>query len=277
MEDFGTFLSIDSTDLERYLKKDLQQLRGTMAAARRALMNNMAFSVREIVLKWGIPRVMTVRNPNILRITLRVQKARRGADERATLYQTGKSDTWDALRVQEFGGTMGQQPATLDARGGAKSGKIKAKARMKGNILSPSDIDVAHEQSEAHRVHVFLQMLQRGDRQVGGANNQPFILGHSAHFRPGLFRFGRKMSQKTMRGRHRKLMGIAKGTRVSKQEIAGLKYTRQLVRLRSFGKENVQVKRLLWLRPSIDRYLRTSDAKREWRRAMRHALAMKRA
>lgn len=278
MEEKGTFLSIDSKDLERYLKKDLRQLRGAIAGARRALMNNMAFAVREIVLTWGVPRVMTVRNPNILRITLRVQKARRGGDERATLYQTGKNDTWDALRVQEFGGMMGQQVATLEARGGAKSGKIKSKARMKpGNIISPEDISVAHEQGEAHRVHVFLQMLQRGDRQVGGdnAHNQPFILGSAAGFRPGLFRLGRKMNQKSQRGRHRKWFAMGKEERVSKKSIGWLKGTRQIKRLRSFGKEQTPVRRLKWLRPSIDRYLRTTDPKMEWRKAMRHAMARK--
>ena len=264
-------ITVDVSRVHKYSKQQLRRLRGVIAGARRNLINNMAFSVRNLAIKWGIPRVMTVRNPGIIRSTLKVTKATR-AKEVATLGMEGKGGTWKALRAQEFGGRMGQQPATKAARGGSPKKKIAGKFRLRGDFITPDDIDVAHEKNEAHRIHVFLERLQRPGGIDGSTYyNKPFVLNPGKGYAPGLFKLGKKLSQSTLKDKYRRRTGITGRKRVKRSDIKSQLNSRQLVTLRRFNKKSTHVRRTKWMRPSIDQYFRTHSLKAEWTKAVRQA------
>jgi len=281
-------ITVDLSQLETYRKKHLRLLRGAMAGARRALMNNMAFGVREMAITWGIPRVMTVRNPNIIKTTLKVNKARRDNDT-ATLGMSGKGAHWTALRAEEFGERMGQQPATKLARGGDLKKKIPNKYRLKGNFITPDDIDVAHEKNEAHRIHVFLERLQRpggiegsgGFRKSGGrsrasiwhgsAYQKPFILGNTQGYKAGLKVLGKIMSKHHLSQSIRKRYGLKRKELLNREAIKPYSNTRKVMTVRNFTKKQTYVRKLRWLKPSIDRYLATHNLRVEWQKAVNHA------
>ncbi len=275
------FLTINTRELKRYRRSTLKKLRGQMAAARRMFINNMAFKARDLYINYGIPRVMTVRNRNILRTTMRVTKATR-KHEVATAGQIPKGMArYDALRQQEGLGSRtmnNRQPATKDARIGRK-GKIKRKARFRGTFLDPDDIKVRGEKNRAHRVHVFLEMIHRENYK------DPFIIsGYKKHgLQSGLYTSGKKIKGARKRMSSKKGISLRAQRRNSRRAGAsGLmrkqatSTTRQLVTLRTFNKHKTRIKRTRWMKPSNEKLLRQMDPKMEWRKAMRYALKRKR-
>lgn len=240
-------IDIDTRALELFAGRTLPQIRAAMHVASRAMTNNMAFGVRLTALEWGIPQVMTVRNPNILRATLRVDKAVRalGNEEKATLGMTTK-DRFGGLAEEELGGTMKRPTASLAARGGNVAKTIAQKARLKqgANFLTPDDIEVANDAgSTSQRIAAMISYLER----QGGAQ-RPFIVhGHPA-LKAGLYMLGKR----TPGGRHKNI--------------------RKLVTLRRFHGGTVEIKRRRWLRPSIDKWIATHSRAAEWERALTFAL-----
>lgn len=244
-----SLITVDVSDVIDYSKKDLKRLRGAMAGARRAFINNMAFNTRNVALFWGIPRVMTVRNPAFLRRTLTVEKATR-AKEVATLGQSGVGHTFTSLREEEFGGSMHRQPATIKARGRTAKARIQKKARLSQEFISPEDIAVAHEKDEEHRVHVFLERLKRpGGIEGDSYYKKPFVL-YGQGFRPGLMIQGKAQYRSGDRPRQP---------------------SRTIYTLRKFTKKTTRVRRRRWLWPSIKQVLRNRGLRLEWARAVKHA------
>lgn len=228
--------------------------------------NNLAFKARELYLTYGIPRVMTVRNRNILRKATRVTKATR-KHEVATAGQIGGLTRFDGLRQQEFGGTMdNKQPAFKTARGGSHSSKIKAKNKFRGDLLKPSDIRVRGEKNEAHRIAVFLSRIQREKYK------EPFLLmgGSLGKMNPGMLKLGKKAKPFE---RHRKRLN-KRGKKI-RRKIKRERLNYGLITLRSFDKKQKRIRRRKWMKPSNDKLLRTIDGKMEWRKAMRYAMKRK--
>ena len=240
--------TIDTREIDRYAKHLETMKRSTLHVAFRMMMNNMAFAVRKEVLEY-IPRVMIVRNKRFLSSTIRVDKARSGTDV-AILYQQSRA-RYGGLREQEFGGVMGRQSATMAARGKNKSKQMQKKSRlMPGKILSPDDITITGQKSDAHKAYVFLLMLQRKTAMIGH-HKGAFIFPKTKGFKGGLMKLGK----------------LAK----RKQDIRRRKDTRsrKVVTLQTFDKGKKRVKRSKWMKPSIDKYLRRADATLEWRKVMR--------
>jgi hypothetical protein len=243
------FITIDTSDLEQFANSTLPKIRAAMHIARRAVMNNMAFGVRQEALEHGIPEVMTVRNPNILRATLRVNKAVRslGADEKATLGMTTR-DRFGGLLEEELGGHMMRPPATLAARGGDKEHVIQQRARLKdkNQFVTPDDLDIAND--TGNYTQRIAAMISAMERNVRGSQSKPFIIHGHPSLPAGLYMLGKKKPK------------------------PGHPNARKLVTLRTFHGERVDVKRRRWLRPSIDRWLATHSRETEWKKALEFAL-----
>lgn len=241
--------TIDTREIERYTRHLEGMRKNVLHVAHRMMMNNMAFGVRAEVLE-RIPKIMVVRNKRFLATTILVDKARSHKDN-ALLYQA-KRTRYGGLREQEFGGVMGRQVATLAARGKNKTKRMQTKSRlMPGKILSPDDITVTGEKSDQHRAYVFLLMLQRKTAMIGH-HKGAFIFPKTRGFKKGgLMKLG-------------KLATRRQESRVRKKTKA-----RKIITLQRFEKGQKRVKRMRWMRPSIDNYLRRADPAMEWRKIMR--------
>jgi hypothetical protein len=250
-------ITINTHDLEQH-GLALHQMPSIISRAQRAMVNNMAFGVRETCLTWGIPQAMTVRNPNILRATLRVTKATYPGFT-ASMGMTTK-DRFGGLLEEELGGTIKRQPATLAARGGDEKKQIKGVARFRGDFISPEDIDVANDTGGwEQRIVVMISQLERQNY------SKPFILHGSTRYSSGLKVLGKRLgtgTRKTMRHRKRASNNVA---------IPVLR--RALTTLRTFTKGQTQVKRTPWMRPSIDRWLASHDRQTEWNKALAFAMS----
>ena len=250
-------LTIDTRDLEQH-GLALRQMPGIIARAQRAMVNNMAFGVRQECLTWGIPQVMTVRNPNILRATLTVRKATYPGFT-ASMGMTTR-DRFGGLLEEELGGSMHRPPASLAARGGDKGKVMAGKARLKpgADYLTPEDVDVANASGGwEQRIVVMISQLERE------GSTKPFIMHGSSALHSGLMVMGKRIgkgSRKTMRHRKRAAGGAIPPGR------------RQLITLRPFAKGETRVKRTPWMKPSIDRWLATHDRQVEWHKALDFAM-----
>lgn len=241
-------IEIDTSELDRY-SKTLKEQKKLVPRAIVALLNNMAFGTRDVVLDY-IPRVMIVRNRAFLRSSILVTKAKAGTSSPEALLGSKSRDRFSGLREQEFGGVLTRQTAYLEARSGSKQKKMKQSARLKGNILKPEDISVAHEKNWEHRIHVFLEMLQRKTAFLGSYKGA-FVIHGSSKFRSGLMSLDK----------------LTRGSRAKKQGTT--KTTRQVKTLQRFEKGQKKVKRKPWMKPSIDKYLQRSNPHMEWLRAVR--------
>jgi len=246
----GSTFAVNTREIERYAAF-LQGMRAnTIHVAHRMMKNNMAFGVRKEALEY-IPKIMIVRNKRFLASTLLVAKARSGTD-RALLYQTSRA-RFGGMREQEFGGTLSRQVITLAARGKNKQKQARKKARLIGGIPQPKDISVRGEKSHDHRVHVFLSMLQRKTGKLGGPHKGAFIVRKTGKFSGGLMKLGKI----------KRAHGDARKVRKRKDQP-----NRHFITLQKFEKGKKRIKRLRWLRPSIDKYLRRTDPAMEWRKVM---------
>ncbi len=266
---------VNTAGLERYARSLREAIR-LFPRAQANLLNNMAFGVRTIALEWGIPRVMTVRNPTFLSSCLRVDKAHPGATGRmvATLGMS-KRDRFGGLLEQEIGGEMQRQPAMLAARKGDFKKTLPSAARFKGDFISPEDIDVAHDTgSWAQRIVVMISQLERQNYK------RPFIMHGSPQIGSGLLIMGKHIKGIEKRQYKRRINRLGEVQTIRMAGLGGLMrssartLTRQLVTLRTFGKGQTTVKRKPWLRPSIDHYLSTHNRQIEWERALRFANAL---
>jgi hypothetical protein len=248
-------LTINTRDLEQH-GLSLRQMPGIIDRAQRAIINNMAFGVRETCLTWGIPQVMTIRNPNILRATLTVRKAVYPGHV-ASVGMTTR-DRFGGLLEEELGGNMTRPPASLAARAGDQKKTIATRARMKGDFLTPEDIDVANDTgSMDQRVVAMITQLERENY------SKPFIVHGSSQIHSGLMVLGKRIgvgTRKTMRHRKRKAGGSIPVNR------------RQLVTLREFNHGETTIKRRPWMKPSIDRWLASHDRQTEWNKALAFAI-----
>jgi hypothetical protein len=243
-------LDINLTSLDHFAR-DLDEAAQLVPLAQAALVNNVAFGVREEALQY-IPDIMVVRNQRFLSANLRVTKATRSH----LVAHLGmlKRDRFSGLEEQEFGGELDRHPASLLARGGDKAGQMRQRARLRGDIISPDDVEMSHISSEAQRLHVFLEILQRRGEK------RPFILRNAPSLRPGLMQFG-----KLLRGAPRK--ALTKAGRVR----PGVP-VRQIRTLQKFdAKGKVRIKQTRWMKPSIDRFFARADMSTEWGRALRMA------
>lgn len=258
-------LRIDASALARYARS-LDEARRLFPRAQAALLNNAAFGVRETALEWGIPRVMVVRAPRFLAANLRVTKASPGR----LVARLGSvvRDRYTGLEEQEFGGDMDRHPATELARGGNRTRQIRPRARLRGNILSPDDVEMAHIKSESQRWHVFLEVLARRNEK------RPFLLKSGWGGRPGLMQYG-----KLIRGARRRVSGRSAGARRDAQRhgyvLAREKATattRQIKTLQQFdAKGKTRVRKRQWMKPSLARWFDRADLQMEYARALRFA------
>jgi hypothetical protein len=230
-------VSIDTHQLEEFAAV-LRQYPGMMAKAERVVVNNMAFGVRQEAIDWGIPRAMIVRNRNILRISLKVDKCGTTGDK-ATLGMASR-DRFGGLLEQELGGQLQRQPATLAARGGKAQGTIRQAFRLRGQIIGPEDIDIANDTGSAtQRIAAFISNLEkRGYTQAFRIHGHPSIPA-------GVYRLGKKTSR------------------------PGYPQARKLVTLRVFHGNKVSVKREPWMKPSIARWLAAHSRQSEFAKALR--------
>jgi hypothetical protein len=232
MDDF----EIHVQGLESY-EAELRRLPGLFARAQTSVINNMAFGVRTTAIDWGIPMAMIVRSPNILRLSLRVDKAVQGRD-RAVLGMASR-DRFGGLLEQELGGKMKQQTATLAARGGQAKGVIRQAARLRSQFVTPDDIEIANNTgSTTQRIAAFITHLEKT------GHTRPFVIHGHPTIRAGLYRLGKRTNR------------------------SGHPNSRKLVTLRQFHSDKIQVRQRRWLRPSIDRWLSTHSRQDEWRRAV---------
>lgn len=258
-------ITIDTTQIDRWGAHLREQIRA-MPRAEAALLNNMAFGVRTEALRY-IPTIMVVRNPRFLSASLRVNKASTGRLV-ATLASVGRN-RFTALWEQEFGGEMQRHPASKIARGGNEKGQIKQSARLRGDIITPDDVELANIRSERQRMHAYLEVLQRRSER------RPFIVRGDSGFRPGLMQFG-----KLIMGRRKRVSGRAVGAQRDSNRHGYLlmrptatKTTRQVNTLQQFdAKGKTRVRSLKWMKPSIARYLAGADMRVEYQRAIDHVM-----
>ena len=260
------FITINTQDLTRYRRSTLKKLRGQIHTARRMFLNNMAFGARDLYIDYGVHRVMTVRNRNILRVSMKVTKAKRGR-EYATAGQIARGARYDALRQQEFGGTMKlRHSATKAARKDSKRNKLPGRHRFKGSFLTMDDIRVRGEKSRAHRAHVFLEMIQREKYK------DPFVLNGMPGFDDGLMKLGKRLSARKIR----KKFGYQKRSKKTGRMKAHVRkrfiMSSKIRTLRPFDKGQKRVRKRRWMKPSNDKLLRQMDPKMEWNKVMRLAL-----
>jgi hypothetical protein len=245
-------IDVDTHGIDRFKRDTLAQMRGQMHAARRIMLNNMAYGVRDIACHTIIPKRMVVRNPGFLKRNFIIIKATR-ALEVARITQRKDVPRWSGLRAEEFGGTLLRQSAGLAARKGGEKNKILNRARLRGNILQADEGGVSGDYN--HRVHIF---LEHAAAYAPGTN---FIIPEpygefSRKLKPGMYMFGKFQRNKKKRYQiqsHRKSRN------------------RKLITLRLFDRGHKRVGKIPWMKPSINWYLRHHDSKMEWSRAMRQA------
>lgn len=259
-------MEIDAKQLEYFATRGIKNVRLAFHYAQRELQNAMAFGVREEAIKWGIPAVMTVRNPTILRALLGVTKATRANGDVASVRQFTR-DRFSGLPEEEFGhGVMHRHPATKAARGGTNKPQLPLSSKFVGNIIKPMDIEIAHATgSETQIVAVFLAQLQRK------GTRKPFIMPTMGKWKGGLKKFGGPRPVNLAAARPTKMQlrmnPNMKPSRLLSMNIKKQEREKQVIGLRYWGRETKDVKRRPWMKPSIDKWIREHNQAKEWTKA----------
>lgn len=252
-------IGIDISDVTKYADA-IGRFSRAGSTAMSALLNNMAFGARHTALGY-IPRVMKIRNKGFLSASILVRKSNPHTLT-ATFYSHPRT-RFTALVEQEFGGVMGRHPATKAARGGNEQGTIRQAARLRGDIITPEDVQIAHSTgSPVQAMAVYLAQLQRGDLGTGAAG-QRFIVHNVGKWKyPGLKRLG-------------KLVPGAKGRAVRGKAIRpGVrKGDRQIIGLQAFDtKGKAKVEKHPWMWVSVQKYLSHVRLDVTWKRTLEHLM-----
>lgn len=244
-------VEIDTSALAAYAAT-LQRAAAGGPRLQSAILNNLAFGARDEALRY-IPTVMHVRNKAFLSASLLVRKST-STTLRAEFYSKERA-RYTALAEQEFGGVLHRHPATKAARGGTEQGTMRQQARLRGDIISPEDVQIAHDTgTDAQFFAVYMKQLATGKLGTGGAG-QRFIMHKRGAWRyPGLKRLG-KLAPKG---------SLPKGVRIR----------RQVIGLQQFNsKERTKVQRRPWMWVSVQKYMRALNMDELFNRTLSHLMA----
>lgn len=227
---------VNRTDLNR-LHKFFKNSPGKFNWAVATMLNNFAFGTRSASMQI-IHDEMLVRSPSFVASSLQVEKTR------GSIPMAAQKTKMGSVRRPRFSGWVEQELGTatkrtrtiqLEARGGSKKGKVKAKARMQntGRFRTPDD----YPGSSAHgRAVTMLNILGRQ------GHKEPFVIKGHRRLKTGLYKF--------------------KG--------GGKK--RKLRMLQNFRPRNAQPKRVRWLTKGRDNFFSQADVRMMWGGALRRVL-----
>jgi hypothetical protein len=219
------------------------QHKGTKAltVAAGMLLNNIAFGTRDQLIR-EIDKQMLVRQPGFVRSSMTVIRNSNWTDIRAQRSSVGsiekgknpktRSSGWAEQQLAKK--TRRKRVATLKARSGSKSKRIKPSARMRRPFVNPDRYPKRRGfrgRNMDHRIMVMLKTLQR---MKYGA---PFIITGHSKIPPGLYQFTKGVNQYGQKN---------------------------MSMLQAFDPRNKQPKRILWMTLGVARWFSTHDINREF-------------
>jgi hypothetical protein len=186
MSNIFTLKSSNLKNLRKFYKKAPKQFSWAVAG----VLNDQAFGTRKTAMR-RIGRNMIVRNPNLVRSHVLVEKAKGGQSIALIQSETGSIDKkrFSGWVEQETGErTKRTRTQTVLARGGSKQNIVRPGFRMKSGNPFPTSDDFGTGSKE-NRTIAMLATLSHNKFK------KPFILS-SRKFRKGLYKFARNKIKK---------------------------------------------------------------------------------
>ncbi len=221
---------------ERLLKRQSKIIQRATAA----LLNNVAFGVREEIFK-TLRSKLTIRDPRFMLRSIVVEKCRHSTPIHQQVAEVGSISRprFSGWQEQEQG-TQAKKThtATIAARGGSKSKKVIKSVRLKPGAKFPESKNYIGD-SPRQQTQIMLKTLAKMKYK------RPFIITGHQSIPSGLYRFkGRKKGH----------------------------WQQRPIQVMQLFKYKMKPRRLSWMDMSVKLYMSAMNLRIEWSKAMNHAL-----